>query len=62
MPDFAVGENIALEVFHELMNPDLCLVTSEMDHFPRLYMGIERRPLAGPIGSYFFPAYCCTTL
>jgi len=62
VPDLGIGENVALEVFNELMNSDLCLVSSEIDHFLRLYVGIEGTPLTSPIGSYFFLANYRTTL
>jgi hypothetical protein len=52
VPDLAVGENIACEILHKLMNSDFCLAPFEFDDFSGLYMGIKRSPLAAPVGAY----------
>jgi hypothetical protein len=56
VPDLTIGENMALEILNKLVNSNLCLASSEINDFTWLYVGVERRPLASPVGPYFILA------
>ena len=53
MSNLAIGKNVALKVLHKLVHSNLELVCSQVDDLQRLYMGIERSPLASPVSPYF---------
>src|SRR5258708_28649501 len=58
MPNLAVRKHIPTKALHELMDSDIDLALSAVDHLDRIDMRIELFPLAAPIGAnLFFPHY-----
>src|SRR5262249_1899254 len=51
MPELRIREDIAFQVFDELMNLDFGHAALSVDHFEHLHEGIELSPLARPIFS-----------
>jgi hypothetical protein len=58
MPDLAVEKHIATKALHKLIDSDLDLARSTVDHLNRFDMRIELFPLAAQVGTnLFFPDY-----
>ena len=64
MPNLAVRKHIPTKALHELMDSDIDLALSAVDHLDRIDIRIELFPLAAPIGANpsfpdYTPAFGC---
>src|SRR5580658_5416491 len=58
MPDLAFRKHIATKTLHKLMDSDINLARSTVDHLNRFDVRIELFPLAAPVGTNLvFPDY-----